>query len=126
MENADAEAVSHMVDAYGVVGYSINCPGNEKFQEAFREIIRKYAALKPDVLWIDDDFRMVFHSPVGFGCFCDDCIKRFNIKEGRNFDRDGLRKAILADSENIRALWQEFTREQMVKQEKQRMKLTTA
>lgn len=114
-EHTRTEAVSHMVDAYGVVGYSINCPGNEKFQEAFREIIRKYAALKPDVLWIDDDFRMVFHSPVGFGCFCDDCIKRFNIKEGRNFDRDGLRKAILADSENIRALWQEFTREQMVK-----------
>lgn len=114
-EHTQEEALSHMTDAYGVQGYSINCPGNEIFQDFFRETIRKYASLKPDVLWLDDDFRMVFHAPVGYGCFCDDCIKRFNIEAGKNFDREGLRKAILTDSENIRALWQDFTRAQMVK-----------
>ncbi len=114
-EHTQAEAVSHMEDAYGVQGYSINCPGNEAFLRQFRETICKYASLKPDVLWIDDDFRLVFHNPVGYGCFCDDCIKRFNKTEGTGFDRDGLRKAILLDEENVRTLWQDFTREQMVK-----------
>ena len=112
--HTQTEAHSHMVDAYGTKGYSINCPGSEAFLSLFRETIRTYASLKPDVLWIDDDFRMVFHTPVGFGCFCDDCIKRFNREKDTDFDRDGLRKAILTDSGNIRTLWQDFTRGQMI------------
>jgi undecaprenyl-diphosphatase len=40
------------------------------------------AKTNPDHIWIDDDIRCG-HLPIGFGCFCDACIEKFNKKQVR-------------------------------------------
>lgn len=57
------------------------CPNGEYFRNYTTEEIKLYvSAVKPDCVWFDDDLRMVGHSPVTYGCFCDDCVSRFNKK----------------------------------------------
>ncbi len=103
-----------MEDAYGNRGESIYCPRNSDFKKKFEEIILKYATLLPTVLWLDDDFRLAFHKPVGYGCFCRDCIEEFNRKYGYSYDRDLLRKAILRNDCGVRMNWLNFNRDAMI------------
>ena len=45
----------------GVMGDTVieaNCPWDEKFAEDYRNAMKKLAELKPDMIMLDDDFRM--------------------------------------------------------------------
>ena len=107
-----------MFDSYGKGCIASACPRGEKFIKLLKESVEYYAKLSPKAIWIDDDFRLSFHAPVDYGCFCDDCIKKFNIEKGLNLGRDQLRNAILngdiIDGKNVRLLWQGFNRDAMV------------
>lgn len=107
-----------MVDADGTGCTVSACPRSEAFKSYLHDTVTRYAVLKPSVFWIDDDFRLFFHAPVDHGCFCEDCIARFNAVYGTAFDRDALHTAIAqdheADGRKIRALWQEFNRTAML------------
>lgn len=86
------------------------CPEGEYFRKYTTEEIKLYvSAIKPDCVWFDDDFRRTNHAPVNFGCFCDDCIKKFNGENGFNFSREELVRDI-NDSPDIRIKYIEFLR----------------
>lgn len=66
-----------------------------------RYIVEKYklfASLKPDIIWIDDDLRLVWHWPVIYGCFCNLHIERFNKTFSTSFTRETLVKELLKDT----------------------------
>lgn len=67
-----------MVGPNGTVADYCFCWNDKHFREYVLEEIREYARLKPYCVWMDDDLRANNHAPVNFGCFCDDCIARFN------------------------------------------------
>lgn len=103
-----------MVDADGTGCEVSACPRSDAFKRYLHNTVSRYAVLKPKVFWIDDDFRLYFHAPVNHGCFCDDCVAKFNALHGFAFDRSTLHTAIAQDAtENglsIRAAWQAFNR----------------
>ena len=62
--------------------------------EYFKKVMALYAVAEPYRVWVDDDLRARNHKPVEYGCFCDDCLAKFNEKYGYSFTREELVKAI--------------------------------
>ncbi len=89
--------IEHMVGPDGTVAELCFCWNGKHFWEYVREEMREYARLRPHTVWVDDDLRANNHDPVQYGCFCGDCIARFNARYGGSFDREGLVNAINAD-----------------------------
>ncbi len=91
-ENSPAEK---MVGHDGTVADYCFCWNGKNFRKYTFSYIKEYVKrIKPYCVWIDDDLRASNHNPVEYGCFCDDCISRFNSKYGSNFTREELVKEI--------------------------------
>lgn len=74
------------------------CPLDENWREYFVELMNFYVeTLHPDVLWLEDDFRMSNHEPIALGCFCEKHMKLFNSRLNADYDRETLLKKILQD-----------------------------
>ena len=109
---ADNPNVAKLVGEDGTVAQYCFCWNNEAFREySYKEVAIYAKIVQPDKFWIDDDFRARGHAPVTFGCFCPDCIRKFNAKYGFNFDRESLVKKILSSDTAYREKWIDFIRE---------------
>ena len=101
-----------MVGTDGKAARAVACPRAPAFLAHLREVYARYAALKPSVVWIDDDLRMIYHPPVDYGCFCADCLRRFGEETGMRFDRKGLVRALKAgeasDGRSVRTAWRDY------------------
>ncbi len=86
------------------------CWRDRFFKDYILESIRAYVPLKPDVIWFDDDFRPNHHSPITFGCFCDDCISEFGREQGRTFTRKELVRELNEGDLSVRRAFIEFTK----------------
>lgn len=78
------------VDFNGTTCELVACPMDERWLEYFLDfyayLIRE---IEPEVVWIEDDFRLHNHDPLEFGgCFCEHHIKAFNKKLGTNYTRN--------------------------------------
>ena len=106
-----------MVGANGKTASAVACPRSDKFKDCMRGVFAKYAKLGPSVIWLDDDFRMMHHSPVDFGCFCDDCLAQFAAESGVRMSREELKAAILSDATangvRVRAAWRRFCQQSL-------------
>ena len=86
------------------------CWNDPYFRNYLTEHIRDYIRkVRPAELWIDDDFRAKNHKPVDFGCFCDDCIARFNEENGTAFTREALVEEYLYGDIEVRQRYIQFT-----------------
>ena len=87
----DDPSTEFMVGHDGTVaGYSF-CWWGENFRKYVMEELRNYVTLiQPYCVWVDDDLRPRNHAPADYGCFCDNCMKRFNEKYDSNFTREEL------------------------------------
>ena len=70
------------------------CPTHEDFLAFTEEKYRSYARTNPDFLWVDDDIKL-FWNGVQFGCFCSNCLARFNRQYGTAY----IRESLVADME---------------------------
>ena len=90
------------------------CPDDENYKNKYlKKLYSMFADIEPDHIWIDDDIRYN-HFPIGIGCFCDECIRKFNWITGNDFSRDEL-KSVLNSQENIdiRKSWLDFQGEKI-------------
>ncbi len=102
--------VRNMVGPDGTVAEYAFCPCDTYFKQYLLEELAAYAHLKPDCVWVDDDFRARNHAPVALGCFCDSCIAAFNKENDYTFSRDGLVAALYDDASEVREKWIRFGR----------------
>lgn len=126
--NADLRYVTDVeryVDQYGREAYATACATGEKFKKVAGEKLKLWAETKPDVIWIDDDIRFFLHrtdvhevysgkkseEEWEFGCFCDNCIAKFNKVYSLNCTREEIHKGILENGE-LRKKWIDFSGEQ--------------
>ena len=87
------------------------CPLDENWRKYFVELMNFYVeTLQPDVLWLEDDFRLANHEPIKLGCFCEKHMKRFNEKLGTKYDRENFLKAVVEDS-TVRKAYLDVARE---------------
>ena len=81
----------------GEVCLGSRCMNNPKFLEEYvGPLYRLHCEANPDFIWIDDDVR-AGHLPIGFVCFCDNCIAKFNKDYGYDFTREQLKAAFEAE-----------------------------
>ena len=108
----DGSPVRKMVGHDGARADYAFCWNGEEFRKYVTEELALYAkAIKPSYLWIDDDFRADNHNPVTYGCFCGDCMRRFNEKVGCDFTREELLEEILHGDLEIRKAYVRFMRD---------------
>lgn len=89
----------------GDVSLACCCPNNEPFLQFTEEKYRLYAQAEPDFIWVDDDIKL-FWNGVKFGCFCPDCLRKFNEKYGFSYDRETLVQELdIADNTDLRGKW---------------------
>jgi hypothetical protein len=69
------------------------CPNDENMQEYIRDIYKMTTLAEPDYIWIDDDVRFG-HMPIGYGCFCDKCLRIFSDECGVQYTRETLKEAM--------------------------------
>lgn len=87
----EGSPVEKMVGHDGKTADYCFCWNGAYFRKYIIEQVKLYLGkIKPYTLWIDDDLRASNHDPVSFGCFCDDCMRRFNERYGCNFTREEL------------------------------------
>jgi hypothetical protein len=102
-----------MVGSDGTVAKHLACPRSERFIEHVKAVFRRYSKLKPSVIWFDDDFRMSYHRPVDFACFCESCIRRFASETGVNLAREEIVDDIRLDRRvggvRVRRAWRDYS-----------------
>ncbi len=92
------------------------CPSDKEWQKYYAELLNFYVeTLSPDVIWLEDDFRLAGHrsdKPIKLGCFCDEHMKRYNARLGANYDRETFVK-LLATDLKVRKAYLDICRETM-------------
>ncbi|MBE6657869.1 MAG: hypothetical protein E7604_05420 [Ruminococcaceae bacterium] len=87
----DGSPVRNIVGPDGIVSRYTFCWNDPVMREYVKEEIAAYVReIRPHTVWIDDDLRSDNHAPVGYGCFCDDCMARFNRANGTSYTREEL------------------------------------
>ncbi len=76
------------------------CPMDPDFREAFKRGMMKLAKCHPDILMIDDDFRLNARSAYYMGCFCKLHLNEFYKKIGEVVPRSELEKLIFTGGKN--------------------------
>lgn len=107
----DGSPVEKMVGPDGKAADYCFCWRGENLRKYVSREITYYASeIQPHTVWIDDDLRATNHNPVRIGCFCDDCIAKFNAEYNSAFTRDDLVREINHGKPEWRLRWIEFVR----------------
>lgn len=85
------------VDFDGTECDMVACPMDENwlayFLDFYEYLIRE---IEPEVVWVEDDFRLHNHEPLNFGgCFCEHHMRAFNQELGTNYSREELTERLL-------------------------------
>ena len=98
-----------MVGDDGQVSKSCLCVNNEDYLAYIAERYKLLAESGPDFIWIDDDFRIVWHG-VTNPCFCKKCVADFSARQGVCYDRESLVRA-MANDESVKKAFDDFRTE---------------
>lgn len=109
-----------MVDARGTAATLCVCPLCGAWQTYMGEVYARYAALHPDTVWVEDDFRFHNHEPLDWGgCFCDEHMRLFSERAGLPAGEVLSRAAFLAgvlqpgEPHPYRKIWLDVCRESL-------------
>lgn len=108
-----------MRDVDGYSNGSTACPLCKNFQKYLADIYAYYTAeVDPEIIWIEDDFRLHNHGSLNWGgCFCDLHMKRYCEKLGFEVTREEFVAEILKEGQGksiYRDAYAEVARETMV------------
>jgi len=95
----------------GYVCRGCSCPRAPGFIKHIYEMARLYGAMKPAVVWIDDDLRVGNHLPAPAddpGCWCENCLAAFSAETGRRWQRAELLAEIRKGGE-VAKRWMTFS-----------------
>jgi len=83
------------------------CPTDPKFRAHYAACLQKVAAMHPDMIMLDDDFRLnVRDGTYDIGCFCERHLNAFYKEVGEEIPRNVLRKKLFAGGKNqYRSAW---------------------
>lgn len=95
----------HATGEKGDVCLGSYCMNDENYiNDYVIPVYRLLAKANPDHIWTDDDVRYG-HIPVGYSCYCDKCIEKFNRLYSFSFTRESLIEALNADNYDLRKKW---------------------
>jgi len=110
-----------MVDPNGNHATVQACPIDLAWRKYITDIYAQYATVKPEYIWVEDDFRFFNHPPLTWGgCFCDRHMAEYSRRADRILTRQEFVAGILKPGEPhpYRKIWLECCREAMVENAK--------
>lgn len=101
----------------GVMGESFEhgfCPLDENFKNDYMEAVKHAAALMPDLIMLDDDFRLNLRHYY-FGCFCSQHMKEFYRLIDEEIPREKIESLIFKGGKNkYRDAYMEMSRKTLL------------
>lgn len=94
------------VDIYGRPSNGSVCLLDEDVYGFIQQQYAYYAALKPAVIFFDDDVRNIKLD--SFVCFCDEHIQQISQRVGKPLSREDIRSALLSDSFEVNPVKQAY------------------
>jgi len=114
-ERADLFNFRWAVNLDGKQSRAVACPQDEAWRGHVNRMYARFAEPRPARIWIDDDVRMTLRADMHCPCFCDVCMAEMARRTGREFDRQELLKAVMADPPNqVRDAWLEYQQDLML------------
>lgn len=103
-----------MVDYNGKTSQSCVCMLDEKWRAYFKELYTYVLKeLSPNIVWVEDDFRMHNHTPLTYGgCFCEKHMKLYNDCLKSNYTREQFVDKLFKKEydANVKKAWMETSR----------------
>ena len=82
-----------LTDIDGNTSDGVFCPSQAELHDYAKTLYGAIARVcNPEFIWIDDDMRFWGHGKTLYGCFCDDCIRRFGNEIGEELTRGRLKE----------------------------------
>lgn len=109
-----------LVSEYGDTNYGCACPLGPSFRTIMGEMLQLWAGTQPDIIWVDDDFRMHNHGSTAgspdYYCYCDLHLNAFAERAGRRYTREDILQEITkpGDPSPLRKEWLDFLGDTMV------------
>ena len=106
-----------MVDPLGNAAELCVCPLDGEWRQYIADVYARYAAIHPEFLWVEDDFRLHNHEPLVWGgCFCGEHMRRYSERAGKPLTREEFVAGVLAPGgvHPYRKIWLDVARETMV------------
>lgn len=114
-DRADLFNFRWAVNVDGRQSRAVACPQDDAWRGHVRFMYRTFAEMQPERIWIDDDVRMTMRADMHCPCFCDVCMAEMAKRTGREFGRQELLKAIMADPPNpVRNAWLDYQQDLML------------
>ncbi|MDD5885429.1 MAG: hypothetical protein PUC66_05260 [Erysipelotrichaceae bacterium] len=81
-----------MVDRYGKQNTLCACPADPEWRSYYLSLMKEYVQdIQPEVLWIEDDFRLHNHEPLDWGgCWCPLQMEEYNRQLGKEESREAF------------------------------------
>lgn len=76
------------------------CPSDEHFVSDFCAWIKAVAECKPDMIMLDDDFRLSGRADVFMGCCCEKHLHKMSEKLGENIEEGRLKELVFDNGNN--------------------------
>lgn len=112
-----------MVDMNGYQCSLVACPWDEEWRKYYFDVLEYYLKeVEPEMLWIEDDFRLHNHYPMEYGgCFCRLHMQKYNEKLGANYTREQFVEKVFAKGglTSERKAWLDVSRETILDLAKQ-------
>ena len=81
------------------------CPLDDKFRQCYYNNVKKLAAMHPDIIMFDDDFRLNTRY-YNMGCCCPKHLKMFSESVGEEIPKEKLEEVVFSGGENrYRSAW---------------------
>lgn len=105
-----------MVDPYGNSATATACPLSHSWRSYISDMYALYASQKPNIVWVEDDFRLHNHEPLVWGgCFCEAHLEEYSRRIGHRVKREDFLNGILEpySPHPYRKIWLDTSRDTM-------------
>ena len=99
-DTADTSKYQPIVNLLGVTVPYTNCPSDPEFRAFIAKHIAKLAKLGPDIVMLDDDFRLSNHGGSELCCACEHHMARICELAGESISREELRPFVISGKPN--------------------------
>jgi hypothetical protein len=114
----DGQKFTLMADPHGNTATAVACPICPEWRGYIADIYSRYAQVHPEMLWVEDDFRLHNHLPLIWGgCFCELHMREYSKRAGRKISREEFVAGVLKPGvpHPYRGIWLDTARDAMVR-----------
>lgn len=105
LESQIPKGTTPLKDTDGRENPYTHCPLDPVFIEAQKKIIKRIAEVHPDIILLDDDFRLSAHGDLRFGCACERHLELLKKECKKDVKPEDLKDLFFGKTSALRKAW---------------------